>query len=180
MIAGELAPVTEALLRTLGRHSRQGYLRGVLRDAGLENPELLRATSDRPYPVAWPTQGLNLMLQCLDPQAPEDQRTWGLHSITLDAARWPGAWLKGLNPATATPEDLVNLLAAGSTEALCTPDMACLTVPGVDGQTWSVVALFDALSKKLKTLTFTRTGDWVSASVLPPWPVADVGGQKSL
>jgi len=180
MTAASLAPVTEALLRTLGRHSSQGYLLKVLHDAGLDNSMLLRAAHDRPYPVAWPDQGLHLMLQCLDPQASGDARFWGLHSLTLDADNWRGAWLKGLNPATTTPEALVDLLATDKTQALCTADMACLTVPGIDGQIWSVVALFDERSNKLKSLTFTRTGEWVGASVLPPWPVVEVASQNSL
>lgn len=163
-------PITEALLRTLGRHSRQGYLLKVLRDAGLNDAALLRAAHDRTYPVAWPEHGLSLMLQCLDPQAPDESRSWGLHSITLDAQHWPGAWIKGLNSATVTPEELVELLAPNSTEALCMPEMVCLTVPGIDGQTWPVVALFDQQGKKLRSLIFTRTGEWIAASILPPWP----------
>ena len=180
MTTALLAPVTEALLRTLGRHSRQDYLMQVLRSVGLDASALLRAAHDRPYTVTWPEHGLNLMLQCLDPQAHEDARSWGLHSITLDADRWQGAWLKGLNPATVTPEELIHLLSPDEAQALCTADMACLTVPGIDGQTWSVVALFDARGKKLKSLTFTRTGEWIGASVLPPWPAVEVASQNSL
>jgi hypothetical protein len=172
--------LTEALLRTLGRHSSQGYLLKVLHDAGLDDSTLLRTAHDRPYPVAWPAHGLNLMLQCLDPQASADACSWGLHSLTLDADCWQGAWLKGLDPATATPEELIHLLSPDKAEALCTADMACLTVPGIDGQTWSVVGLFDVRSKKLKSLTFTRTGEWIGASVLPPWPVVEVASQNSL
>jgi len=180
MKVAPFTPITEALLRTLGRHSGQGYLLQVLRDAGLDDSTLLRAAHDRPYPVVWPALGLSLMVQCLDPQASEDARSWGLHSFTLDAEHWAGAWIMGLNPATVTPEAFVDLLSQDKTQTLCTDDMGCLTVPGIDGQTWSVVALFDARSKKLKSLTFTRTGEWIGASVLPPWPAVEVASQNSL
>ena len=61
MTAIPFTPITEALLRTLGRHSRQGYLLKVLRDAGLNDAALLRAAHDRTYPVAWPEQRIGVL-----------------------------------------------------------------------------------------------------------------------
>ena len=52
MTAIPFTPITEALLRTLGRHSRQGYLLKVLHNAGLNDTTLLRTTHDRTYPIA--------------------------------------------------------------------------------------------------------------------------------
>ncbi len=47
MTAIPFTPITEALLRTLGRHSRQGYLLKVLRDAGLNDAALLTGIDER-------------------------------------------------------------------------------------------------------------------------------------
>jgi hypothetical protein len=90
-----IAPLMDAVLRTLGRHSRQDYLRLALRQAGLSDAQLLKVDHAPPYPVAWAEMGLGLVLQRLAwgdmPGAP----TWGVHSVTLDAQRWKGSWPMG-------------------------------------------------------------------------------------
>ncbi|XJC75198.1 hypothetical protein ACHFCA_33955 [Delftia tsuruhatensis] len=89
-----IAPLMDAVLRTLGRHSRQDYLRLALHQAGLSDAQLLKIDHAPPYPVTWAETGLGLVLQRLAwgdmPGAP----TWGVHSVTLDAQRWkgPGPW----------------------------------------------------------------------------------------
>ena len=106
-----------------------------------------------------------------DPNAPPEGYSWGLHSVTFEAARWRGPWPGNLTPQSATPGQWIEALpgdAQTRTEILRTPEMACLSLPGADGQTWSAVLLFDSAAK-LQSLTFARAGDWIAASTLPPW-----------
>src|SRR5258708_6919595 len=122
-----IAPLMDAVLRTLGRHSRQDYLRLALHQAGLSDTQLLKIDHAPPYPVTWAETGLGLVLQRLAwgdmPGAP----TWGVHSVTLDAQRWKGSWPMGLDPETVTAQEFVSLLAQDPAEALCLPQMACCT-----------------------------------------------------
>jgi hypothetical protein len=164
-----IAPLMDAVLRTLGRHSRQDYLRLALRQAGLSDAQLLKVDHAPPYPVAWAEMGLGLVLQRLAwgdmPGAP----TWGVHSVTLDAQRWKGSWPMGLNPETVTAQEFVSLLAQDQAEALCLPQMACCTTRGFDEQTWALVAVFGGASGALQNLTVSRVGEWVGISMLPAW-----------
>jgi len=101
---------------------------------------------------------------------------WGLHSVTFETSHWPGPWPGGLNPQTATPDEWLTALPGdfeARIEILRTPELACLIQPGPDGQTWSAVASFDSRTAKLQLLTFSRVGEWITASTLPPWPKAD-------
>lgn len=166
-----LATLSETLLRTLGRCSAQGHLQRVLQHCGLSTDGLLReAPADKPYPVSWPAAGVSILMQRMNAATTEGEAAWGVQSVSLQAGSWRGPWLKDLDPQYATAQDVVALLAPEDEEALCTPEMACVSTPGPDGQRWTVLALFDPEGAKLQSLTFTRASEWVAASVLPPWP----------
>ena len=166
----ELWTLSDALLQSLGRCNRADYLVRVLEPLGVKSERLRRANVANPYPVSLSEHGASLMLQCVASEAEPDLQAWGVHSFTLEAGRWQGNWPRALDPATATPEAVVKLLAnPDDEEVLCTPQMACFAIAGPSGQTRSLVALFDQRSQKLASLTLARTGEWVFASVLPPW-----------
>jgi len=175
-MATSLHYLTDALMWTLGRHSRQEYLRQMLRDCGMDDAALLRAGGERPYAVAWPDHGLVLQVQSIvSPDAPPENCSWGLHSITFEAANWRGPWPGRLNPESATVDDWLKALPGGlgvQTEIVRTPELVCLTLPGRDSQTWSVVAVFNPTAR-LQSLTFARAGDWVAASIVSPWPAVE-------
>ena len=170
--------LTDALMRTLGRHSNQDHLCQMLRESGMDASTLLRADGERPYLLAWPEHGLTVQMQTISATAPQPENpnassadcSWGLHSVTFEAARWRGPWPGNLSPQSAAPNDWINALPGDEqtrTEILRTPEMACLSLPGADGQTWSAVLLFDSAAK-LQSLTFARAGDWIAASTVPP------------
>jgi hypothetical protein len=169
-----LSRLSETLLHTLGRHSRQDNLLEVLRECGLDDPGLLRQGPVHPYPVVWPGQGLTVLMQYIKPNADAapQEPTWGVQSITLEAGHWPGPWPKDFDPDTVTPDALVDLLAQDKEQTFCTPEMACLSTAGPQEQSWAVVALFEPVGGKLQNLTLARHGDWVAA----PAPAAPVAG----
>ncbi len=159
----------EALMRTLGRHSSQDYLRLALRQGGLSDAALLKPDHPDVYPVAWEEKGLSLMMQRLACGATDGASTWGLQSLTLDAQRWKGSWPMGLAPDTVTPQEFVDLLAPHGSEGLCLPHMACCDTKGFDGQRWATVAIFGGARGALQSLTMSRIEEWVGLSILPPW-----------
>lgn len=163
-----LCALPPALLETLGQCHSPATLRQRFGD-----PAALMAALNHPHPppvqrVALNEHGLLLELVCCAPAAPNnaapdlppDQRLWGLRSFTLIAARWQGAWPVGLDPARVTGAELVRLLAADPAQALVSPSMACLPVPGPDETNWSVLALFDPASAQLQSLALIHLGDW--------------------
>ena len=50
---------------------------------------------------------------------------------------------------TPNPEEVMNM-----------HPMLCFAVEGMAGQTWSVMVMFDAASKKLSTFGLIRVGQW--------------------
>ena len=169
-ISEDLWHLSDALLQSLGRCNRADYLARVLEPFGVKSERLRRAGVAKPYPVSLTGHGASLMLQCVNPDAAPDRQAWGLHSFTLEAGRWQGSWPRALDPANATPEAVVKLLAnPDDEEILCTPQMTCFAIAGPAGQSRSLVALFDQRSQKFASLTLVRTSEWVFASVLPPW-----------
>jgi len=156
--------LSQVLLGTLGCHGPQDQLLAVLHECGLDSAGLLRQEPTSPYPVSWPEEGLTLQMQHIKPSAPEQDDTWGLHSITLEAGRWSGPWPAGMNPETVTPSELVELLAPNKESALCTPTMVCLNVVSRPGRSWAGVALFDPDSGKFQSLTLARNGQWEQSS----------------
>ncbi|GKS95367.1 hypothetical protein [Acidovorax sp. SUPP2825] len=168
-------PLPDLLLRSIGRYNRQHLLNRVLRSLDPPVLDLRQGHGTDPYPVGVESQGLDLMLQCMDPSLPEKEQLWGLHALTFHTPLsrpgkpWQGEWPQGLEVATATAGDVVALLADKDDEAvLALPGMACFRVPGFDGQTWAVQCVFDGPGKTLKTLSLVRTGEWVGASLLRP------------
>lgn len=163
----KLQPLPQSLLGALGRSNRQDLLANGL--ASMTPPVQLRQHRDgQLYPVRVETHGLDLMVQCTNPEADETLRLWGLHSLTLHTAAsdpihyWPFAWPEGLDPDTSKAADLAQLFGVGSDEsALVTPTMACFSVPGFGGLTWSMVCMFDPQTERLKTLSLIRSGDWL-------------------
>lgn len=142
--------------------------------------ELRQSRGNDPYHVSIESYGLALMLQCMNPSAPEDEQLWGLHALTFHSALsrpakpWKGEWPRGLDASTATVREVVALLAEkGDETVLALPAMACFLVPGFDEQTWAVHCVFDGPGKTLKTMSLVRTGEWVGASWLPPFTAKD-------
>lgn len=164
----KLQPLPPSLLMALGRSNRQDQLAQALES--LDPPVNLRQHRDgRPYPVSVAAHGLDLMVQCTNPEADEAQRLWGLHSITLHTAAsdsvnpWRFAWPDGVEPGTVNAAGIAKLFGVeGDEAALVSPAMTCFMLPGSDGQTWSMVCMFDHNTLRLQTLSLVRTGEWVS------------------
>lgn len=161
-----LTSLPKPLLDQLGAFSRLESLAKLARIAELALNRLRQQNNGQPYHVATGRQGLSLMLQCLNPDAPSEERTWGLQGFTLKANAWDGAWPAGLNTDTATPEELVELLAANPGEVMNMPPMVCFSIQGVASQAWSVMAVFDS-SGKLETFSLLRVGPWRELQALP-------------
>jgi hypothetical protein len=148
-----------ALLHHLGTHSNlQSVVAGLPRAVPVE--QLRQHQSADPYHVNLDDQGLTLTLQCINPTAQPEELTWGLHGFTLDAASWDGGWHAGLNPHEATASDVLAVFAPNPEEVVNMHPMLCFAIEGPAGQTFSVMALFEAPGKKLSSLSFLRVGDW--------------------
>lgn len=163
----KLQPLPQSLLSALGRSNRQDQLANGL--ASLTPPVKLRQHRDgKLYPVRVESYGVDLMVQCTKPDADEPQQSWGLHSFTLHTAAsdpahpWSFAWPEGLDPSTVKAADVTQLFGmVGDESALITPTMTCFSVPGLNGQTWSMVCMFDPQSERLHTLSLIRSGEWL-------------------
>lgn len=112
------------------------------------------------YHVNIKAEGLSLMLQCVNPDAPAEEGLWGLNGITLKAGVWTGEWPVDLNPFEITAKQLVQLFEPKLEEVMDMPPMLCFSIDGAYGQTWSVMAMFDAASKKLSSFSLIRVGEW--------------------
>jgi hypothetical protein len=154
-----LNPLPQQLLNHLGACSRLETL-AELPQVTTSLSALRQHKSGEPYHVAINPHGLTLTLQCTNPNAPPEEHLWGLHGITLNAATWDGGWPTGLNPHEATADDVVSLFAPNPEEVMNTHPMLCFAVEGAAGQTWSVMAMFDAGSKQLSTFSLIRVGEW--------------------
>jgi hypothetical protein len=161
-----LKPLPLSLLSNLGKTHRQDQLANGL--AAFPQPVTnLRQHRTGLYTVRVVSQGLDLMMECTNPEAEEAQRQWGLHSFTLHTAAsgrphaWAFAWPEGLEPDTATASDVARLFSAPDDETmLVTPTMTCGLLPGLDGQVWSMLCAFDGNSQLLQNLTLVRMGEW--------------------
>ena len=171
-----LKPLPDVLLQNLGRASRQDYLAQTLESEPLSRLKLHQHRDGGLYAVRFSQDGLDLMMQCVNPEAEETKSEWGLHSFTLHAPdsepihHWKGEWLRGIDPLRATRRDVDGLLASHGDAVLGNPGITCFTVSGLGGQRWSLLFRFDAASSALQTMSVVRTGEWIPASVLPPWP----------
>jgi len=165
-----LIPLREALLRNLSRTSRLDDLAQLLASHGLAPDKLRQHQNGQPYSVTLAPHGIDLKLQCVNPEASQDQWQWGLHSFTLHTAasnptnHWTQPWPQGLDPEQARADDVVRLLAANPEEAMVTPTLACFAIDGLDGLTWALMAIFDPGSLKLQTLTLQRSAEWVAVA----------------
>lgn len=165
--------IPEFLLSNLGCASQHPYLSDRLVAQGLSSNSLLQVSGGRSYPVQIPGLGMSLILQCLNPHAVQACLLWGLHAISLHGSAhqerscWPG----GLTPRQSTAEDVVQCFGLSEETALLTPELVCFSQAGDPISPWAVQCEFDLHSKTLHTLSLIRTGDWVIASTLPPWPV---------
>jgi hypothetical protein len=147
------------LLNHLGACSRLDTLTESAHVATSLNALRLHKSSE-PYHVAINPQGVTLTLQCTNPQAQPDEHLWGLHGITLNAAAWDGGWPAGLSPKEATAADVIALFAPDPEEVMNMHPMLCFAVEGLAGQTWSVMAMFEAEGKKLSSFSLIRVGEW--------------------
>jgi hypothetical protein len=170
-----LLPLPDILLHNLGRCSRMDHL-ALLQAPNCPADQAIRQhRGGEAYRVSLTRYGLDLTLQCVNADGPQDQWQWGLHNITLHTAAsqpgnpWSEAWPEGLDADQATATDVVKLFEPDPTETLNTPAMVCFAVPGADGLTWALLANFEPESKKLHTLSLVRSGDLLAASYLPPW-----------
>ena len=154
-----LTPLPQPLLNHLGACSRLDTL-AELPQVAVPLNTLRQHKNGDPYHVAIEAHGLTLTLQCTNPTEQPDEHQWGLHSITLNASTWDGSWPTGLNPQEATAADVVAVFAPNPEEVMNMHPMLCFAIEGVAGQTWSVMAMFDAGSKKLSTFSLIRVGEW--------------------
>lgn len=165
-----LTPLPTILLHNLGRSSHLDDLAQLLAPHAIAPDQLRQHQSDQPYNVSLAPHGLDLTLQCINPDTTEAELQWGLHSLTLHtaasnpASHWTQPWPQGLNPDQTRAADVVRLLATDPEEALNTPTMVCFAIEGMDGLTWALMAIFDPSSLKLRTLTLQRSGEWLTAS----------------
>lgn len=164
-----LSPLPPTLLRNLGCTSHLDDLAQLLAPHSIASGQLRQRQNGKPYSVSLAPHGLDLTLQCVNPDASEAEIQWGLHSLTLHTAasspskHWTQPWPQGLNPEQSRAADVVRLLAANPEEAMLTPTLVCFAIDGMGGLTWALMAIFDPSSLKLQTLTLQRSGDWVAA-----------------
>lgn len=158
-----LHPLPQVLLQALGRLDLHGDLQEAVSARSWTSAPLRQDHHHgAPYTVT-ADAGLDLTLQNTNPDAAPLDRQWGLHSFTLHAGQWRHGWPEGLDPATATAQDVVRLFIPDLESSLVTPAMVCFTVPGLgEGQQWSVLCLFDTASQRLQSFTLVRMGDWLS------------------
>ena len=169
-----LSALPAPLLGNLGCVSERAALEDALTKLDLPTSNLYQLRGGDTYPVSSPGKGLDLILQCLNPHAPEANRLWGLHSLTLHTTRsdpanhWTKSWPGGINPDTATAGDIVSLLAEDDDDAVLMVDsMACFEVPGFDGRCWIVQCMFDPARKTLLTFSLIRSGEWIHTQWRP-------------
>lgn len=163
-------PILQTLLNSLDQTSRQTPLAAELEKLGVTAAQLLQAHDSKPYLVSLDTDGMDLMMQCVNPEAAEEQRCWCVQSFTLHgaasdaASAWQAQWPHGIDPNHATAASVAQVFEADPEASLITPSMLCFTTPGVAGQPWSVVFLFDDSRGALKTMSLARGavgGEWV-------------------
>jgi hypothetical protein len=151
------------LLHALGRSGPQEKLQSAVAAGRYAAAPLRQHNHGQPY-IVHADHGLDLMLQCTTPDAAQAERLWGLHSFTLHAGEWAGRWPEGLNPATATAQEVVRLFAPDPETTLCTLAMVCFTITGQgEAQLWSVLCQFDSVSRQLQSFTLARVGEWLAA-----------------
>lgn len=163
-----LNPLPSLLLTHLGAHSQLDDLATLPQfvEAGVTANALRKGKDSQPYHFNLDSQGISVMLQCMNPEAKPEARTWGLQGFTLKAGEWKGDWPTGLDIHEATANDLVAVLAAKPEETMNMPPMLCFTVEGIAGQAWSVMAIFDS-SGKLDTFSLLRVGPWRNLVLAP-------------
>lgn len=99
-----LKTLPDVLLQSLGLANRQNYLIRAFDSQISYKRNLLHHHEGTIYPVRFPPLGLDLTLQCVNPEAEESELHWGLHSFTLHTPEsepvhhWTRAWLQGLIP----------------------------------------------------------------------------------
>ena len=159
-----LHSLPQVLLQALGRTGSQEDLHEVVSARRFAQLPLRQHHNGSPYTVT-ADAGLDLTLQNTNPhvaKAAEADHQWGLHSFTLHAGEWAYAWPEGLDPLTATAQDVVRLFAPDPESSLVTATMVCFTIPGLhEAQQWSVLCLFDAASQRLQSFSLVRVGDWL-------------------
>ena len=142
--------------------------------AALPQPVLdLRQTrGGKPYNVRVVPHGLDLMLHCINPDADEPLRIWGVQSITLHTPLsepsnfWAFQWPEGVDPATAKATNIAQLFGADDPEsALLTPTMTCFGVSGYEGQVWNMVCVFGSDTECLETFSLVRANEWVNVAI---------------
>ncbi|MBV8621358.1 MAG: hypothetical protein JOY84_21040 [Curvibacter sp.] len=167
--------IPDFLLSSLGCASQHLYLSDGLVAQGCSPDSLLQISGGRNYPFRIPDLGMSLMLQCLNPKAPQTSLLWGLHAISLHGAPLHGQspWPGGLTPGQSTAEDVAQCFGLSADTALLTPELVCFSHAVQQRRPWAVQCEFDRATSRLHTLSLIRTGDWVTASTLPPWPVVE-------
>lgn len=107
--------------------------------------------------------GLDLMVQCSNPDADEAHQQWGLHSFTLQAKDWPGPWPQGVD-AESNSNDVARAFEAEAETAMVLPNMACFTVAGLDNKNWTVLCSF---TQCMQSLSLIDTGPWILDGIAP-------------
>lgn len=154
-----LAFIPEPLLQHLGAYSRLDDLISVPQIT-IPLHDLRQHKGSEPYHVKIAEHGLTLTLQCINPTASAEQQFWGLLGISLDSSTWSGNWPVEIDPLEATASQLITLFLPNEEETMNMHPMLCFGVEGLSSQTWSITAIFNATTRKLRTLSLTRVGDW--------------------
>ena len=171
-------PIPDSLLQLLGQATAWPAWQQALRRQELELPDLRAPASQEssfmqipgpqePRLVRLSDQGLDLMLQCLNPERPSEQYLWGLQALIFHTALsdplhyWKGAWPANLQPEAATAASIVSLYAEDDDDAVLMHDaIVCFEVPSFEGRRMVVQCLFDLGSKTLLTLSLIRGSEW--------------------
>ncbi|MDB5847106.1 MAG: hypothetical protein JWP29_858 [Rhodoferax sp.] len=139
------------LIASLGRCGKQDAVAQALKS--LQPSASWFRLASKPYALRSPALGVDLMLQCLNAEAPPAERLWGVHSWSGPARTAHGRLAQ---------QELTPLLGE---PLLCMDGMAVFEGADEEGQRWCAHGLFDS-GKRLQSLTLMRLGDWLPMPVV--------------
>lgn len=135
-----------ALQTLIGKHRIAEALLRVLAPVQPRHDALLRLVAGNPYVVSLPGTGVDLLLQCLRPEAPAAESDWALVGATLHTSlsgaagtAWPGPWPREIDPARFDAAQARTVFGAG---LLVMGPMATVEVPGSAGVDWNILCTF--------------------------------------
>ena len=149
----------EIALQYLGTRGDQAQLRCDLEEAEIKFGELTRIASN-PYPVELGDTGIILMMQHLTLRTgalgTDAVASWEVQSVHIEKGAWQSRWLVDVSSEGLTAQHVFDLLAKDKERGMAVRDVACFTMDGDRGQTWSVVALCDRSGLKSMTISVVQ------------------------